>query len=529
MPEDLYPSQLQQAFHGKKINRRQFIRHLSALGVSTALIPSFLAGTARAVEPKKGGHFRMGMGGGNTTDSLDSAVLADVVEMSTSYAIRNNLVEVDHRGLAQPELAESWDVSPKADRWAFNLRKDVEFHNGKSMDAQDVVYSITYHMGKNSKSGAKGLVDQIVSVEAQGKHQVVFKLASGNADFPYVLNDYHLVIVPAGTTGNEWEKGIGTGGYILEHWEPGVRSLLKRNPNYFKSNRAHFESAEILTISDPNSRTNALRTGQLDYMNRVELKTAHLFKRTPGVEILRVNGGRHYTLPMLTDVPPYTHNDLRLALKYAIDREALVKKFLRGYGSVANDHPIPPMNKYFATELPQRKYDPDKAAFHFKKAGVTQDIVLHASELGNFMDVAAIFAHSAKGAGINVKVKKQPGDGYWGNVWLKQPFCTCYWGVRPTADMMFSVAYSGDAKWNDTHFKNPAFDKLVLGARAELDEAKRRAMYWDCQRILRDEGGTIIPFYIDYVEALSTKVAHGPLSGLWETDSQKAIERWWFA
>ncbi|MCG8532706.1 MAG: ABC transporter substrate-binding protein, partial [Desulfovibrionales bacterium] len=190
MPEDLCPLKLQQLFQGKKINRRQFITQLTALGVGSALIPSFLAGSARASVPKKGGHFRMGMAGGSTSDSLDVAVLADVIEMSTNYALRNNLVEVDHNGRALPELAESWDVSAGAERWAFNLRRDVLFHNGKTMDARDVVYSIRHHMGKNSKSGAKGLVGQIASIEAQGKYQVVFTLASGNADFPYILNDY---------------------------------------------------------------------------------------------------------------------------------------------------------------------------------------------------------------------------------------------------------------------------------------------------------------------------------------------------
>ncbi|MCG8567155.1 MAG: ABC transporter substrate-binding protein, partial [Desulfobacterales bacterium] len=240
--------------------------------------------------------------------------------------------------------------------------------------------------------------------------------------------------------------------------------------------------------------------------------------------------GHHYTLPMHTDVAPFNNNDLRLALKYAMDRETLVQKFLRGYGSPANDHPITPSNKYYAKNLPQRTYDPDKARFHMKKAGMEgQAITLHTSDMSGFIDVSTLFAESARKAGITINLRKEPQDGYWSNVWLKKPFCNCYWSGRPTADMMFSVAYSGDAKWNDTHFKHEKFDQLLLSARSELDETKRRGSYEECQRIVRDEGGAIIPFYKDYVEARSKKVAHGPLSGLWETDSHKAIERWWFA
>ena len=523
-------SMLQQMFHQKKISRRQFVTQLTALGVSTALIPSFMTGKALAAGPKKGGHFRMGMAGGSTTDSLDAAVLAAQIDTSTSYAARNNLVEVDYKGQAIPELAESWEPEPGAAKWIFNLRKDVTFHNGKTMDSQDVAYSIGYHTADSSKSGAKGLVDQIKDIQTDGKHRVIFTLKSGNADFPFVLNDYHLVIVPDGTRGQEWEKCIGTGGYILESWEPGVRAILKRNPDFFKAGRAHFDSIEILHIADASSRTNALRTGQVDYMNRVDVKTVHLFKRTKGVNILRVNGGYHYTMPMHTDVAPYSNNDLRLALKYACDREKLVDKFLRGYGSPANDQPIPPFNKYHAKDIPQRAYDPDKAAYHFKKAGMKDEaITLFTSEEAGFIDVATLYAESARKAGITIKLQKEPADGYWSNVWLKQPFCNCYWGARPTADMMFSVAYSGDAKWNDTHFKHAKFDQLLLAARSELDETKRQAMYTECQQIVRDEGGSVIPFFKDYVEACSDKVAQANLSGLWETDSYKAIERWWFA
>ncbi|MCG8564325.1 MAG: ABC transporter substrate-binding protein, partial [Desulfobacterales bacterium] len=427
-------SQLTDQYRTKEIDRRQFIKQLSILGVSTALIPSFLSGTARAETPKKGGHFRMGMAGGSTTDSLDAAVVNAQVDSSTNYALRNNLVEVDHLGRALPELAESWDVSKDVTTWSFKLRRGVEFHNGKTMDADDVIYSIRHHMGPDSKSGAKGLLGQIADIQKDGPHGVIFKLKAGNADFPYVLNDYHLVIVPAGTTGADWETGVGTGGYVLEDWEPGVRTLLKRNPNYFKSDRAHFESVEILTIPDVNSRTNAMRSGQIDYMNRVELKTVHLFKRTPNVKILQVKGANHYTLPMQTDRAPFNNNDLRLAMKYACDRELLVKKFLRGFGVPGNDHPISPANKYYAGDLEQRQYDPDKAAFYLKKAGLSgETFVLHSSEENGFMDVSTLYAESARKAGISIRVKKEPSDGYWSNIWLKKSFCNSFWAPRPTA------------------------------------------------------------------------------------------------
>jgi peptide/nickel transport system substrate-binding protein len=513
------------------ISRRKFLKQMSALGLSMAMLPSVLHGSAQAAVPQKGGRFRMGMGGAHTTDSLNTSTLADQFEIHTNYALRNNLVEVNHKGEVIPELAESWDVSSDAVKWVFDLRRGVEFHNGKTLDAEDVIYSIRHHMGPDSKSAAKGLVDQIDDIRADGKNRVIFTLKGGNADFPYIMNDYHLTIVPAGTTGNQWEKGIGTGGYTLAEWEPGVRTFLKRNPNYFKQGRAHFDEVEILGINDVNARTNALKTGRIDYMNQAELKTVHLLKRMPGIEIMQIDGGFHFTLPMLTDISPFDQNHARLALKHAIDREAIVKQVLRGYGTVGNDHPIQKNHPFFAADIPQRQYDPDKAKFYLKKAGLTdQTFPLHTSDLNTiYLDMATLFKEHARKAGLKIQLIKEPADGYWSNVWTKKPFCNSHWGARPTADMMFSLAYTSQAKWNETHLKSARLDELVKIARAELNQAKRQEAYTECQQLIRDEGGTIVPCFKDYVEAASTKVQHGPISGLLETDAHRAAERWWFA
>ncbi len=364
-----------------KITRRDFIARVSALGLMAAVSPALLAGPAKAATPKKGGRFIIGITGGSTTDSMNPATLTSNMNQNVNWQIRNCLVEIDHTFNAIPELAVSWDSTPDAKKWTFKLRKGVEFHNGKTMTAEDVVFSINHHLGEESKSAAKGYLKNIVDIKADGKHEVVFTLSGGSADFPFILGDYHLTICPAGTQGPEFEKGIGTGGYILEAWEPGVRAFSKRNPNYWKEGRAHFDEIETLSIVDTNARTNALKTGRIHYMDRVELKTVHLMKRMPGVNVSAVTGTAHYTIPMLVNRKPYDDNNVRTALKLAIDREVLVKQILRGFGEPGNDHPIAPVNKYHAKNLEQRKYDPEKAKFYMKKAGMLDHTFnLHAAD-----------------------------------------------------------------------------------------------------------------------------------------------------
>ncbi|WP_163338061.1 ABC transporter substrate-binding protein [Desulfopila sp. IMCC35008] len=512
------------------LTRREFIAALSALGLSAAACPSLLGGNAFAADmPQKGGRFRLGLSGGSTTDVLDPAQTTDTVARFLIFgSIGNNLVEIDHQANAVPELAESWEASPDARKWVFKLRKGVEFHNGKTLDADDVLYSMNHHRGKDSKSGGKGLVKAIVDIKKIDNLSVAFELESGNADFPYLLSDYHFVIGPKD---DGFNTGIYTGAYILKDFEPGVRAFATRNPNYFKPDRGWFDELEILVINDVNARTNALKTGQIDAMNRCELKTVHLMKRMPGIEILKQDGYKHYTFAMQTDQAPYNNNDVRLALKYGIDREQMVKTILRGYGTVGNDHPISPSNRFFAKDLPQRTFDPDKAKFHLKKAGLEKTTFsLHTADAAfvGAVDAGVLYKEQAAKAGIDIKVVREPNDGYWSNVWMKKPFCAVYWGGRPTEDMMFSTSYARDAAWNDTSWDNEKFNQLLVAARSELDEAKRRTMYADMQEIVRDDGGVVVPMFSSDLAACNDKVGHGPLAVNWEVDGNKAAERWWF-
>ncbi|AWM23971.1 ABC-type transport system substrate-binding protein [Sinorhizobium fredii] len=170
--------------------------------------------------------------------------------------------------------------------------------------------------------------------------------------------------------------------------------------------------------------------------------------------------------------------------------------------------PINNANALFPEDIEQRRYDPDKAAFHYEKSGHEGAVLLRTSTVAfpGAVDAAVLFQESAKKANINIEVKREPGDGYWSNVWNVQPFSTSYWGGRPTQDQMYSTTYLSSADWNETKFQQPGFDKLLLSARAELDSDKRKAMYRDMALMVRDEGGTIVPMFNDFVNASTIQV-----------------------
>ena len=288
----------------------------------------------------------------------------------------------------------------------------------------------------------------------------------------------------------------------------------------------------MLAIVDTNARTTALVSGDVHLADRLDVKTVGRLARNPGLEVDSVAGTQHYTFAMDTRTAPFNDNNVRQALKYAINREELVEKILFGYGSVGNDHPIGRGQRFFNTELPQKTYDPDKARWYLKQSGLDSvSVSLSAADaaFANAVDAAVLYQASAKAAGIDITPVREPNDGYWSDVWMKKPFTAVYWSGRPVEDQMFSTAYKCGASWNDSFWCNERFDELLVKARSELDEDKRRAMYWEMQEIVSNQGGVVIPMFANYVFAHSRKVGHGEVLGSnWDVDGQRWIERWWF-
>jgi peptide/nickel transport system substrate-binding protein len=509
-----------------RLNRRDFLGRAAALGVTAGVANSLFASAVRAQSPQKGGILRAGMQGGAATDSLDPGSWASQVPYFFGRQWGEQLVQLSADGKVQPALAEEWGASDDAKVWTFKIRKGVEFHNGKTMSPDDVVATMERHSDEASKSGALGIMGGIESVKADGD-TVVFTLKEANADLPYLLDDYHLMIQPNGGKDNPTE-GVGTGPYKVTVNEPGVRLGGEKFANYWRDDRGFADQIEIIVINDPTARTSALQAGQVDMINRVEPKVVELIKRVPGVTVQNVAGRGHYVFIMHCNTAPFDNNDLRLALKFALDREEMVQKILFGYGTVGNDTPI---NKAYPlyTEIEQRKFDPEKAAEHYKKSGHSGSIILRTSEVAfpGAVDAAQLYQQSAAKCGITLEVKREPGDGYWSEVWNKQPFSASYWGGRPTQDQMYSTAYYSKADWNDTRFFREDFDKMLFQARSELDEAKRKQIYSDMGRMVRDEGGVITPMFNDFIDAHSAKIGGWTPDGNQEMMGGYALSKCW--
>ena len=413
------------------------------------------------------------------------------------------------------ELAEAVE-STDAQTWTVKLKKGVTFHDGKPLTADDVVFSLKRHLDKATGSKVAKIAAQMTGFKAVDKTTVEISLASPNADLPMILALHHFMIVADGTT--DFSKANGTGAFVRELFEPGVRSIGVRNKNYFKDG-PYLDQIEFIAITEENARVNALLSGDIQLAASINPRSLRLIEGKEGIALSKSTTGNYTDLNMRLDMAPGNKKDFIDGMKHIVNREQIVKSVLRGFGVVGNDQPVSPANFFHNPDLKPKPFDPDKAKFLFQKAGVLgTPIPVVASEAANSaIEMAMVIQASAAAVGLTLDVQRVPSDGYWDNYWLKAPVHFGNINPRPTPDILFSLLYASEAPWNESRYKSETFDKMMLEARGMLDQAKRKQMYAEMQVKIAEEAGTIIPAYISNIDATSSKLKGlepSPLGGM---------------
>jgi peptide/nickel transport system substrate-binding protein len=522
---------LAQAAREGKISRRSFMYNSMAAGLTASAATGLWTSKAQAA-PQRGGTFRLGMHDGNTSDTHDPGTYVTFSMIQVAHTYRSYLTLIEPDGSLGPDVATEWSASPDATEWTFKLNDRATFHSGAKVTANDVIASMNHHRGEETTSAAKALLSDVQELRDNGDHSVTFVLGTGNADLPWLLTDYHLPIVPANEDGTaNWQSGDGCGPYKMESAEFGVRYRLVRHDDWHLEG-AYFDDLELIVLNDPNARQTALVTGDVDAVTQLELKTLALLQRDPNIEIDNVPSAAAITMPMLCDTAPFDNVDVRNALKHAINRQELIDKIAFGAATIGNDFHHSPAMPYWPDDIPQNEYDPDMAKSLLAKAGMENlevSISVADSVYSGAVDMCVLYAEQAKAAGITINVNREPNDGYYSDVWLKKPWCAVQWGARPTPDVMYSLAYKDDAAWNESRWQNERFNELLLAAKAELDNDRRAEMYREMAMLAKDDGGTVIPFFPNFVYARRSNVKHGPdLAPSWQMDGARACSRWWF-
>jgi peptide/nickel transport system substrate-binding protein len=498
-------------------SRRDLMKMMLASGVAFAAGGALFgrASSAVAATPVKGGALKAAGWSTSTADTLDPAKASLSTDYVRCCSFYNRLTFLDQSGVPKMELAESIE-SKDAQTWTIKLKSGVTFHDGKPLTSEDVIYSLKRHLDKAVGSKVAKIAAQMAGFKAVDKLTVEITLVSANADLPTILAMHHFMIVADGTT--DFSKGNGTGAFVREVFEPGVRSVGLRNKNYWKSG-PNVDSFEFIAITDDSARANALLSGDIHLAAAINPRTIRLIEAQTGFVLSKTTSGNYTDLNIRLDMAPGDKKDFVEGMKYLVNREQIVKSALRGLGTVGNDQPVSPANIFHNASLKPKAFDPEKAKSLFQRAGVLgQSIPMIASDAAaSSIDMAMIIQASGAEIGMKLDVQRVPSDGYWDNYWLKAPIHFGNINPRPTPDILFSLLYTSEAPWNESHYKSEKFDKMMLEARASLDQAKRTQIYNELQTMIAEEAGTIIPAYISNVDATTAKLKGlepNPLGGM---------------
>ena len=487
--------------------RRDLLRMFMAGGVSLAAGGTILgrASAALASTPVRGGHFKAAGWSASTADTLDPAKASLSTDYVRCCAVYNRLTFLDETGTVNMELAESIDTTD-AKVWTITLKSGVTFHQGKSLTSADVVYSLNRHLDENTGSKVNSIAKQMAEIKAVDALTVQITLAAANADLPTILSMHHFMIIAEGTT--DFSTANGTGAFKVEVFEPGVKSIMLRNENYFKSGGAHVDSFEYFAISDDSARVNALLSGDIHLAASIKPQSIRLVESQQGFDLSVTTSGNYTNLNMRLDMSPGDKAGFIEGVKCLLNRELIQKSVARGLAEIANDQPVSPMSPYYNAELKPRAYDPEKAKSLFEKAGLMgQSIPVVASEAAtSSIEMATLLQQSGAEIGMKFDIQRVPSDGYWSNYWLVAPIHFGNINPRPTPDILFSLLYDTNAPWNESQYKSTKFDAMLAEARGELDFAKRKTIYDEMQVMVANEAGTAIPVFLSNVDAKSSKV-----------------------
>ncbi|MCO4876789.1 ABC transporter substrate-binding protein [Paraburkholderia caribensis] len=501
-------------------SRREVLRAMAAGGLMSltgaGLLATSGAAFAQQAKPRQGGKIRVATQSSSSADTLDPAKGALGTDYVRANMFYNGLTELDPHLGAKMALAESLETKD-ATVWVVKLRSGVQFHDGKTLTPNDVIYSLMRHKDPAVASKAKTLADQIKEAKATGPNEVTITLEGANADLPVILATSHFLIVKDGTT--DFKTAVGTGPFKLKEFAPGVRTVGVRNEKYWKPGMPHLDEVELIGLGEESARVNALLSGDVQLINAVSPRSTARIKGTPGFSVLETKTGQYTDLIMRDEGGITGTTDFRRGLTHLMDREQIRRAVFLGYGSIGNDQPIDPTNKYYLKGLPQRPFDPEKAKFYFQKAKLgSAPVQLYASPAAEgSVEMAMLLQQVAPQAGLNLQVVRVPSDGYWSNHWMKHPLGYGNINARPSADVLFTQFFKSDAPWNEANWKNPKFDQMLIAARGEPDDAKRKQIYGDMQQLVHDDGGIGIPMFQSSLDAHSSKLkglGSIPLAGL---------------
>jgi peptide/nickel transport system substrate-binding protein len=475
---------------------------LPAAGLLSACSATRVA--APSGKPVRGGALRVGVSGGSAKDTLDPHNPLAYPDQARVVNLYEPLFYHDAEYALKPFLAESIEPSKDGKTWLLKLRPGIEFHNGRTLDARDVIATIRRIV--DPKAPTAGATSLSV-IDAAGLQRVDATTVRVPLKYPYALLEdllaqYSLGIVPEDF---DLKRPVGTGPFVYESFAPGDRSTFSRFANYWRR-PAYLDELHILDFPDDTAKINALLSAQADAIDNLPPAYIDMIKNQGG-QVLVSETGAWNPITMRVDTPPFSDVRVRQAFRLIVDRPQMVSQVLGGQGRVGNDL-YSPFDVAYDSALPQRHQDLGRAKSLLKAAGqeqLTVELVTSNGIGSGSIEAAQLFAQQAKGAGVKVKVRITDSATFYGDRYLSWPFAQDYWFTRnylPQVD----VGSLKTSPYNETHWNDAEFNSLMDRARREFDENARNELLKAAQQIEYERGGHIIWGFKSQIDAYAGNV-----------------------
>ena len=510
------------------VSRREFLRYGSVLGLSAPVLGGITGALGYGLTP---GVARAGTPGGTVrygqivpAAAINPVTIADGGGLTVLSQFGETLVLSAPDLSAQPLLAESWSPNADGTVWTFKLRKNVKFHNGKTMTADDVVATFDRLSDPANGSNALSVFTGLLSKGGTRKVDdttVEFHLDAANGNFPYAVStdNYNSIIIPAEFPEDFEATMIGTGPFKLEKFTPKVGASFTRNPDYWGAPPLP-DRIEVQFYDDYQPQILALQGGELDIIQQVPVLQAAGLLNDPNVSIIAIPSSAHSQVHMRTDMDPFQDKRVRQAVALTLDRPKIVAGLMRGKAQLGNDSPFMPAYPSTDPSVPQRQKDIAQAKALMEAAGVGAGFqtTLTTEKYLEIPDYAVLIQNAVKEIGIDLQLNIMDQGAYYGDAvpgkspWLDSSLGITDYGHRGVPNVFLQAPLLSTGTWNSAHFNNKDYDALVTSFVAALDLESQRAIAGKIQTLLLDETPIIQSYFYDFLT-----VTRGGMSGVVST------------
>jgi peptide/nickel transport system substrate-binding protein len=453
----------------------------------------------------------------NFPNSLDVATAAERNAQNAAWQLFDSLVWINEQGDLEPALAEDWDVSEDGTTYTFRLRQDVTFHNGEPFNADSVVFS--WERGSREDMQWSDRWVRASSVERQDDYTVVMRTESPDPLFLGIMAQ-HWAIVPAGYINEVGEDGfnnhpIGTGPFQFVEWIREDRIIFDANPNYWRPGLPRLERIIFRPIPESSTRVAAIRTGEIDIVNRLDDEQAASLRGVANVEVLAYPVDRVFYIAfnnLTTGVGQPTEDvRVRQAMNYAVDREAIVDALFGGFATLSTGF-LTPANLGYDSSLQPYPYDPDRARELLAEAGYPNGFDLGfacpAGAYTNFEEVCQAIQGYLSEVGINTDLEIMESGRYWDLEAEKQlpPLFGDSWSERSGEALPRLRGALGGWDASFSAWSDPEIDRYLDQIAVTIDRDERAILYRELQHYMFENPPFIYLYVPETFEAIRTTV-----------------------